>query len=438
MNPYGQKHKITINKIADVQYRVNGDIWINASPAEGFFDSSMEGFVFTVPQLSDGTHTIEVRALNTAGNWETAYSNDTLSIDTHPPISISNLTNINYAAYYINWTWMDPQNTDFDKVMIYLDGIFQTNITNGNQYYNATGLIPATTYEISTRTADLAGNINETWVNRSGTTAPLPDTTAPGSITNLQNITYAWAYINWTWTDPQDTDFDHVDVYLEGVSKGIVMKGTKFYNVTGLSSNTSYTIGLKSVDTSGNLNSSIVTHSARTAPLPDTTSPLGTLNITSFAPLLHVSDNVEATRTFNITINQPVNVAWYINGTEVFNQTGINESSYTNASAAVGTWTINATATNANGTVSHEWTWTVAVYLKGDLNGNGIPADADDLVLMKQASIGEIQANSRYDLNNNGIPADAGDLVLMKRASIGEFQFPEVGGYNESKDDQYQ
>jgi parallel beta-helix repeat protein len=57
---------------------------------------------------------------------------------------------------------------------------------------------------------------------------------------------------------------------------------------------------------------------------------------------------------------------------------------------------------------------------KGDLNGNGIPADAGDLVLMKRASIGEIQADSRYDLNNNGQNADAGDLVLMKRASIGE------------------
>lgn len=58
--------------------------------------------------------------------------------------------------------------------------------------------------------------------------------------------------------------------------------------------------------------------------------------------------------------------------------------------------------------------------LKGDLNNNGIPADAGDLVLMKRASIGEIQADSRYDLNNNGQNADAGDLVLMKRASIGE------------------
>ncbi len=61
-----------------------------------------------------------------------------------------------------------------------------------------------------------------------------------------------------------------------------------------------------------------------------------------------------------------------------------------------------------------------APILRGDLNGNGVSADAGDLDLMKQASTGEISSDSRYDLNNNGIPADAGDLVLMKRASNGE------------------
>ncbi len=80
MNPYGQKHNITINKIANVQYRVDAGVWMNASPAEGLFDSSVEGFRFIVPQLSGGTHTIEVRALNTAGNWETTYSSDNLTI----------------------------------------------------------------------------------------------------------------------------------------------------------------------------------------------------------------------------------------------------------------------------------------------------------------------------------------------------------------------
>jgi hypothetical protein len=80
MNPYGPKHNITINIISNVQYRVDASVWMNASPAEGLFDSSVEGFTFTVPQLSDGSHTIEVRALNTAGNWETTYPSDNITI----------------------------------------------------------------------------------------------------------------------------------------------------------------------------------------------------------------------------------------------------------------------------------------------------------------------------------------------------------------------
>ena len=59
---------------------------------------------------------------------------------------------------------------------------------------------------------------------------------------------------------------------------------------------------------------------------------------------------------------------------------------------------------------------------KGDLNGNGIPADPGDLVLMKQASISIIEADLSYDLNSNGIPADPGDIVLMKQAMIGEIK----------------
>ena len=38
---------------------------------------------------------------------------------------------------------------------------------------------------------------------------------------------------------------------------------------------------------------------------------------------------------------------------------GVTNSVYTNTSASAGTWKVNATATNANGMVSREWTWNV-------------------------------------------------------------------------------
>ena len=76
-----------------------------------------------------------------------------------PPESIRDLRNITYAYNYINWTWVDPQDTDFNKVMVYLNGIFQTNVTKGIHFYNATGLSPEIVYAISTHTVGSSGNI---------------------------------------------------------------------------------------------------------------------------------------------------------------------------------------------------------------------------------------------------------------------------------------
>ncbi|MCD4843628.1 MAG: right-handed parallel beta-helix repeat-containing protein, partial [Methanosarcinales archaeon] len=127
-----------------------------------------------------------------------------------PPANIANLQNITYAQNYINWTWTDPNDADFAKVMVYLDMVWVDNVSKDVQYYNATDLTPDTNYTISTQTVDSEGNINQTFVNNTSTTAPPPDTEPPASVTNLKNVSYAQNYINWTWTDPNDADFAKV------------------------------------------------------------------------------------------------------------------------------------------------------------------------------------------------------------------------------------
>jgi hypothetical protein len=91
------------------------------------------------------------------------------------------------------------------------------------------------------------------------------DNIAPRSITNLVNTTSLQNAIRWTWTDPADPDFDRVVVYLNGIWKMNITKGTRAWNATGLDPDTLYTIGTRTVDTSGNLNMSWVSHTARTA-----------------------------------------------------------------------------------------------------------------------------------------------------------------------------
>ena len=44
--------------------------------------------------------------------------------------------------------------------MVYLDGVFQANVTKGVETFTATGLIPAASYTVGTRTVGTNGQIN--------------------------------------------------------------------------------------------------------------------------------------------------------------------------------------------------------------------------------------------------------------------------------------
>ena len=85
-NPADPGGNITINKITQVQYRVDSGTWTDAIATDGAFDEYNEDYTFTTSALSLGPHTIETRARNTAGNWSDLAS-DALTI-----ISLSTLT----------------------------------------------------------------------------------------------------------------------------------------------------------------------------------------------------------------------------------------------------------------------------------------------------------------------------------------------------------
>jgi len=57
-----------------------------------------------------------------------------------PPKSVSDLKNKSYASGYINWTWTDPEDNDFDKVQIYINNKYKTSVLKGIQYYRAKNL----------------------------------------------------------------------------------------------------------------------------------------------------------------------------------------------------------------------------------------------------------------------------------------------------------
>ncbi|MCX9080677.1 MAG: right-handed parallel beta-helix repeat-containing protein [Candidatus Methanoperedens sp.] len=94
-----------------------------------------------------------------------------LAKDKIPPKSVRNLKNVSFASSYINWTWKDPKDIDFKKVMVFIDSKFKKNVSKSKRFFNATNLKANTRHTISTRTVDMNGNINKTWKNSSAWTA---------------------------------------------------------------------------------------------------------------------------------------------------------------------------------------------------------------------------------------------------------------------------
>jgi hypothetical protein len=66
--------------VARVEYRVNGGQWQEATANDGAFGGTTESFTFTPESLAPGSHTFEVRAIDSNGKAETSYDNDTLNV----------------------------------------------------------------------------------------------------------------------------------------------------------------------------------------------------------------------------------------------------------------------------------------------------------------------------------------------------------------------
>ena len=92
------------------------------------------------------------------------------------------------------------------------------------------------------------------------------DITPPASVSNLDEVDKGTTWIQWEWTNPSDSDFSHTEVYIDGVFKENVNTPGDSYNADGLSPDTTYEIGTRTVDESGNINTESVTDTATTLP----------------------------------------------------------------------------------------------------------------------------------------------------------------------------
>jgi hypothetical protein len=80
INPYGSGHDITLNRIAKVEWRIDGGPWSDAAPTDGAWGDSTEDFYFTSAPLAEGQHVFEARARHTYGDVDPTPAVDTLTI----------------------------------------------------------------------------------------------------------------------------------------------------------------------------------------------------------------------------------------------------------------------------------------------------------------------------------------------------------------------
>lgn len=81
-------------------------------------------------------------------------------VDITPPGQITGITSVK-GTNYINWTWANPTNTDFNNTIVNVTSGASTIVPNKVlpntiNYFNATGLNPNTGYTISVKTEDNA------------------------------------------------------------------------------------------------------------------------------------------------------------------------------------------------------------------------------------------------------------------------------------------
>jgi len=105
------------------------------------------------------------------------------------------------------------------------------------------------------------------------------------------------------------------------------------------------------------------------------------------------------------------------NETGYYNFTDIDPGNYSVDASKRGFWDNSTEVAVIAGEITEV---NMMLWMKGDLNNNGEPADAVDLLMMVDASVGKIAPDWKYDLNNNGEPADAVDLLMMVDASVGK------------------
>jgi hypothetical protein len=134
-------------------YSLNGGL-DTPLPASQFTVTGVDNGLTDGGQLNNITLNVTNEPNGTAGDIRF------FRVDITAPRQIDNIANTR-GINYINWTWVNPTNTDFNNTIVKVTNatstvVPDTKLPKDINYFNATGLKPNTPYTISVKTEDNA------------------------------------------------------------------------------------------------------------------------------------------------------------------------------------------------------------------------------------------------------------------------------------------
>ncbi len=200
--------------------------------------------------------------------------------DTSAPSSPTGLTATAASTSQINLAWSaSSDNVAVTGYRIYRNGA-QIATTASTSFGNS-GLSPSTTYTYTVRAYDAAGNLSGASNSASATTqssAPAPDTTAPGAPPALTGTATSTSQLSLSWGAATDNvGVTGYRVYRGSIQVATTSATSRTYNDSGLAAGTAYTYSVRAYDAAGNLGgpSSVTVTTQSGSPTPPPPPPSG-------------------------------------------------------------------------------------------------------------------------------------------------------------------
>jgi chitodextrinase len=226
---------ISNDGLSALTYTVNGLVLTvdTGDVVERFFDALTEVTI---------NSTVAYRAYIKSGL--NAVVTGSTTADITPPIDVTNLTANNITTTSLTLSWNASTSNDVVSYDIYNGTTLLGNTATTN--FDVTGLTEKTQYTFYVKARDTSNNI------ASGTplTITTTDVTAPANATNLTTTNMTQTTLTLNWIASVSSDVSGYDVYNGTTLLGNATANT--YNVTGLTSGTSYTFNVKAKDASNN------------------------------------------------------------------------------------------------------------------------------------------------------------------------------------------